>query len=175
MIKSFMEFMQLKNEEDNQSMGTKQTANDLIKDLLHFKLGDKLLYNNKPIQIENIIVDATDSNKKRIHQTLHSVKEAADFIDNKIEKDDTNIIPLREMLDIIFEYININNYNHNDHKNDKTINILKKTNYNSADSNKGFNTRFVSDVRMMFDKNEYSYKISKKRGQNSGFLAKIKN
>ena len=82
MIKSFMEFMQLKNEEDNQSMGTKQTANDLIKDLLHFKLGDKLLYNNKPIQIENIIVDATDSNKKRIHQTLHSVKEAADFIDN---------------------------------------------------------------------------------------------
>ena len=81
-MKSFMEFLQLK-EEDNQSAANHgKTANEVIADLLNFKVGDKLLFNNKPIQIENVVVDAVDANKKRIQKSFNSVKEAADFVDN---------------------------------------------------------------------------------------------
>jgi hypothetical protein len=81
-MKSFMEFLQLKEEDNPSAMRGGKTANKVIEDLLHFKVGDKLLFNSKPIQIEGIIVDATDSNNKRIQKRLNSVKEAADFVDN---------------------------------------------------------------------------------------------
>lgn len=81
-MKSFMEFLQLKEEDSPSAMREGKTANEVIEDLLHFKVGDKLLFNGKPIQIENIILDATDSNKKRIEKRFNSVKEAANFVDN---------------------------------------------------------------------------------------------
>ena len=81
-MKSFMEFLQIKEEDNSSAMRGGKTANEVIEDLLHFKVGDKLLFNGKPIQIENIIVDATDSNKKRIQKRFKSVKETADFVDS---------------------------------------------------------------------------------------------
>lgn len=69
-MKSFMEFLQLKEEDSTSAMHGGKTANEVIEDLLHFKVGDKLLFNGKPIQIEGIIVDTTDSNKKEFKKDL---------------------------------------------------------------------------------------------------------
>jgi hypothetical protein len=81
-MKSFIEFLQLKEQDTTSAMNGGETANEVIADLLHFKVGDKLLFNDRPIQIENIMVDATDSNKKTIQKSFNSVEEAANFIDN---------------------------------------------------------------------------------------------
>ncbi len=81
-MKSFIEFLQLKEQDNPSAMNGGKTANEVIADLLHFKVGDKLLFNDRTIQIENIMVDATDSNKKTIQKRFNSVEEAADFIDN---------------------------------------------------------------------------------------------
>jgi hypothetical protein len=81
-MKSFIEFLQLKEQDNPSAMNGGKTANEVIADLLHFKVGDKLLFNDRPIQIENIMVDATDSNKKTIQKSFNSVEEAAGFIDN---------------------------------------------------------------------------------------------
>lgn len=78
MFKSFVDYV---NYRINEEMQPKLTANEAIKDLLHLNLGEKLLYDNQPIQIENIIVDANDSSNKRINNKFKSVKEAADFVD----------------------------------------------------------------------------------------------
>lgn len=81
-MKSFMEFLQLKEEDNQSAMRGGKTANEVIADLLNFKVGEKLLFNDRPIQIEGIIVDATDSNNKRIQKRFNSVKETADFVDS---------------------------------------------------------------------------------------------
>ncbi len=77
-----MEFLQLKEEDNQSDMRGGKTANEVIADLLNFKVGEKLLFNDRPIQIEGIIVDATDSNNKRIQKRFNSVKETADFVDS---------------------------------------------------------------------------------------------
>lgn len=85
MFKSFGDYV---NYRINEEMQGKTTANEAIKDLLHLKVGDKLLYQSpydregSPIQILNVNLDVVDSNKKRIHKQFKSVKESADFIDS---------------------------------------------------------------------------------------------
>lgn len=85
MFKSFVEFVQFKEEQSNV---VKSKANDLLKDLLHLNVGDKLLYQGpydregNPIQILSVNLDVVDSNKKRIHKQFKSIKEAADFVDS---------------------------------------------------------------------------------------------
>ena len=81
-MKSFIEFLQLKEQDNPSAMNGGKTANEVIADLLHFKVSDKLLFNDRPIQIEGIIVDANDSNNKRIQKRFNSVKETADFVDS---------------------------------------------------------------------------------------------
>ncbi len=90
-MKSFKQFVEQKiNEEETgytplapktniDKQGT--SANKAIADLIQFKLGDKLLYEDQPIKIESISVNTTDSNHKNISKQFNSVKDAADFID----------------------------------------------------------------------------------------------
>ena len=55
-------------------------SDENIKKLIqHYSLDKKVFLK---VQIENIIVDATDSNKKRIQKRFKSVKETADFVDS---------------------------------------------------------------------------------------------
>ena len=83
-MRSFTEFLLLR--EDNQTAPA-ANATDLLHDLLHLSVGDKLLYKgpfdreSQPIHIASVNLDVADSNKMRVHRQFGSVREAADFAD----------------------------------------------------------------------------------------------